>query len=129
MLEPQMMIRRSISIALVSVLAGVLGMFTFAAPISQTTGTWHSLGSLVDARQGASATMLDDGRVLVAGGSNATGLLASAEVVSAGGSSVAVAAMNLPRTGHTATKLRDGRVLVTGGTGAGGDATASAEIF
>src|SRR6188474_2754959 len=105
MLEPQMMIRRSISIALVSILAGALGMFTFAAPISQTTGTWHSLGSLVDARQGASATMLDDGRVLVAGGSNASGLLASAEVVSADGSTVPVAGMTMARSGHTATKL------------------------
>ncbi len=123
-----MMIRRSISIAFVSVLAGALGMFTFAAPISQTTGTWQPLGSLVDSRQGASATMLDDGRVLVAGGSNASGLLASAEVVSADGS-MAVAAMNMARSGHTATKLRDGRVLITGGTGAGGAATASAEIF
>ena len=124
-----MMIRRSISIALVSVLAGALGMFTFAAPISQTTGTWHSLGSLVDVRQGASATMLDDGRVLVAGGSNASGLLANAEVVSADGSTVAVAAMNMARTGHTATKLKDGRVLITGGSIAGGAATATAEIF
>ncbi len=42
-------------------------------------------GSLTEARQGATATMLDDGRVLVAGGANASGVLASAEIVSADG--------------------------------------------
>src|SRR5580765_422263 len=124
-----MMIRRSISIAVVSALAGVLGIFTFAAPTPQQTGTWQMAGSLSDARQGASAVMLNDGRVLVAGGANASGVLASAEIVSADGSSVAVASMNVPRRGHTATKLTDGRVLVTGGTGVDGNATASAEIF
>jgi hypothetical protein len=83
-----------------------------------------------------SATVLQDGTVLVAGGTlfysgaSASGtptmfVLASAEVfVPASGAFTSTAPMDTARSGHTATLLQDGRVLVAGGTD-----LPSAELF
>ncbi|HET7486720.1 MAG TPA: kelch repeat-containing protein [Acidimicrobiales bacterium] len=65
-----------------------------------------------------SATLLDDGRVLVAGGTDGRGPLASTEIYDpATGTWAVTAAMGQARFDHTATKLADGRVLVVGGQG------------
>jgi MYXO-CTERM domain-containing protein len=62
------------------------------------------------------ATLLPDGRVLVAGGSGAGGFLASAEIFDpATGVWTSAGTMTSPRAFHTATLLPDGRVLVVGG--------------
>lgn len=89
---------------------------------------------MVTGREGHTATLLADGRLLVSGGDDDFGTsFASAEVFDpATGTFSATAAMAMPRTQHTATRLQDGRVLVTGGTDSP-DAltgqTASAEIY
>ena len=77
---------------------------------------WALTGSLNEARSGHTATLLSDGRVLVAGGLAPSAITASAEVFDpvAGVWSV-VGSMAAPRVGHTATRLADGRVLVVGG--------------
>jgi uncharacterized ubiquitin-like protein YukD len=74
------------------------------APMSMTTG------SLATARSGHTATLLDDGRVLIVGGSGDT----SAEIYD-GGNVSATNNTNHARSGHTATRLSDGRVLIAGG--------------
>lgn len=64
-----------------------------------------------------SATLLQDGRVLVCGGADTTGAgQASCEIYDpATNAWAAVTPMSAPRIGHGATRLADGRVLVTGG--------------
>src|SRR5688572_12825461 len=122
-------VRRLASIILAAAAAFTFSIFSYATPSPRPTGTWQALGALLDVREGASATALDDGRVLVAGGRNAEGVLASTEVIAAGGASMLAAPMHVARRGHTATMLDDGRVLVTGGYGVDGAALASAEVF
>ncbi|MGH9282643.1 MAG: kelch repeat-containing protein, partial [Acidimicrobiales bacterium] len=57
-----------------------------------------------------------DGRVVVVGGVNPNGQLASTEVYDPGpGSWTASGALATPRANHTATALPDGRVMVAGG--------------
>jgi VCBS repeat-containing protein len=84
---------------------------------------------MVVAREGHTATVLQDGRVLIAGGSNLNGVLASAEIYDPQTRAfTAVGGMNTGRVGHTATLLRNGKVLIAGGTSATGPLN-SAEIF
>ena len=76
---------------------------------------WAPTGSLNVARSFHSATLLQDGRVLVAGG-RGFGVLDSAELYDpATGTWSLTGRMSMPRVGHTATLLSDGRVLVAGG--------------
>ncbi len=88
-----------------------------------------STGSLIAARDGNTATMLTDGKVLVAGGYGTGGPLNSAELYNPStGTWTATGSMVTNRYNHTATLLLDGRVLVSGGDSTGGELS-SAEIY
>ena len=83
------------------------------------------------ARTGHTATLLDNGRILLFGGVAAT---ASAEVLTPGTTPSSIntfAPPNSARIGHTATLLPSGKVLIAGGStsGAVGAAVATAELF
>ncbi len=105
--------------------AGVL-----KATLPQTMiGTWTSAASLSQPRSNASAVMLSDGRILIAGGDGGNGAIQSAELFDINGSVSSAAAMNVARSGHFAVVLNDGRVLVGGGNSSGGGTTNSAEIY
>ncbi len=92
------------------------------------TGNWSATGSLSVARRNHTATLLSDGRVLIAGGvvDNPDGTistLATAEVYDpATGGWSSAGTMNSPRGLHTATLLESGKVLVSGGDGLAGTA-------
>ena len=83
-------------------------------------GAWHQAAPTAIARYAHTATLLADGRVLVAGGTTSGfTTLNSAEIYNpAGDTWTPAASMNNGRTGHIATRLADGRVLVAGGAGA-----------
>jgi len=100
-------------------------------------------GAMGTERAAHSATLLANGKVLIAGGFNSTANLASAEVYDpAAGAFVATGTMTTVRLSHTATLLANGpattngKVLITGGSdsasnfefNASGD-LATAELF
>nr|UXE44502.1 hypothetical protein Hi04_10k_c2476_00016 [uncultured bacterium] len=77
------------------------------------------------------ATLLTNGKVLVAGGVDEQGHPTSEAglVDSASGTLATTGGLVTARVGHTTTLLNDGRVLVTGGTDNSGNDTATAELY
>jgi hypothetical protein len=81
------------------------------------------------AREWQTATLLSDGRVLITGGFDSPGYLATAELYDPqSGTFSPTGSMSSARSGATATLLSDGRVLITGGYGGSGP-LATAEIY
>src|SRR6266513_3714758 len=115
---------------LLSTCAALLGapMATQGTPVN-----FVITGSLATARAGQpsghTATLLPNGKVLVAGGGDINGIHASAELYDpASGAWSATGSLATARSGHTATLLPNGRVLAAGG-GDGGSIHASAELY
>jgi hypothetical protein len=81
------------------------------------TETFSATGSMSIARTGHTATLLNNGTVLITGGENpGLGFLDTAEIYDpATGNFALVRNMAQPRYGHTASLLGDGRVLIAGG--------------
>jgi hypothetical protein len=92
-----------------------------------TAGSIRSAGRMNAGRAAHTATLLNDGRVLIAGGFS-DGSLASAEVYDPQSRLFkSVGSMASSRAGQAATLLPDGRVLITGGYN--GEYLRSCEIF
>jgi hypothetical protein len=80
--------------------------------VAQILGT----GQLNIERRSHTATVLENGRVLIVGGDNQNGIVSQAEIFDpVSQTSALAAAMVRPRTDHSATSLSDGTVLVIGG--------------
>jgi hypothetical protein len=101
-----------------------------------STGRWTLTGSMREAREGHAAVRLENGQVLVLGGSNASDarparLLSSAELYDPStGIWTETGHLKSARSGATATLLPDGTVLVTGGVSSSADRPErSAEIY
>jgi len=116
----------------VVVACAMVGVLLLAPP-ALAAGTWTATGSLTTTRIDHTATLLSNGKVLVAGGFVGTlpnPVLASAELYDpATGAWSATGSMVHPRHLHTATLLHDGRVLVAGGAGPDGNQQQSSELY
>jgi hypothetical protein len=85
------------------------------------TGTWTSTGNLNAARRNHTATLLPNGKVLVAGGDTLLGHSTELYDPATGMWSI-TGNLNIARAYHTATLLLNGKVLVAGGFLAGNTA-------
>jgi hypothetical protein len=130
--------------------AGVEGILDSAEIYDPVTGTFAPTGRMHQSREFHTATLLPDGRVLVAGGlsgserGTASGIvLASVRTAETSSSVLDTAELYDPATGtftetgsmstfrdnHTATLLEDGRVLVVGGGGEAYASSPSADVY
>jgi N-acetylneuraminic acid mutarotase len=98
------------------------------------TDSWTPTGSLHEVRGGHTATLLTNGKILVAGGfsqsDHATGPMNRAELYDpATGTWTLTGAMSADRWLHTATLLPNGKVLVVGGLNQSLGTNNSAELY
>lgn len=104
--------------------AGGLSTEAYPGGVSPTLELWDPVSRgwrlvaqpLQQARQGHTATLLPDGRVLLVGGYTATGMAASAEVFDPRSETTElIPSPLLARAGHAVAPSPDGTVLIAGG--------------
>ena len=112
-------------------LALALCLAPAAAQKPTAIGAFEPVGDPLAARTQHTATLLADGRVLIAGGADGNrGTHASVEIYDPASRSFSFAGMlQSARYAHSATLMPDGRVLIAGGNDANGAAQSSAEWF
>jgi hypothetical protein len=109
---------------------GATDFMTSAEIWDPATGSFEQAGTLLGGREGHTATLLQDGRVLIAGGTGVDRPPAPAEIWDP-------STMSFSPTGSPAvslfearaTLLPDGRVLIVGSSETGGVAVTSAEVW
>src|SRR5262245_30845365 len=110
------------------ILLAVVMVCTFVA--GTAAQTWTPTGTMTTGRAGHVAVLLQNGKMLVAGGANTLSFLSSAELYDPlTGTWTSTGSMTTARVYHTAAVLLDGSVLVTGGFNSSAQALSSAEVY
>jgi uncharacterized protein YjdB len=95
-----------------------------------TAGTFTPTGNLNIARESHTATLLTNGKVLIAGGSGSQGRLASVELYDPVAKVFSLTgSLAYARAGDTATLLNSGQTLIVGGAGPSNHILAAAELY
>src|SRR5262249_13230201 len=116
---------RSVVFPLLLLSAGL----AFVQPCAGAPFLFEDTGSLGTARSAHTATLLSNGKVLVAAGFGGGLFLANSEVYDPGsGTWSATGSLGAARHSHTATLLPNGKVLVAAGVGSSGS-VAGAEVY
>ncbi|HET6930495.1 MAG TPA: Ig-like domain repeat protein [Candidatus Acidoferrum sp.] len=109
------------------------GALNTAELYDSSAGTFaFTTQNLTAARFGATATLLNNGKILIAGGENNGGVLNSAELYDpVADTFTATGNLNTARSGMSATLLGTGKVLIAGGSsdGTANGALDTAELF
>ena len=108
----------------------VIGAEHSSMVLAQSPGTFAATGDMTSRRFFHTATLLTDGRVLIAGGSMRESAAELFDLRT--GKFTATRNMTISREAHTATLLPDGKVLIAGGMTLSADGRsylASAEIY
>ena len=112
----------------VAVFGGQIGHIMDVSPVQTTkveifdptTNTWSDGGELQMTRQHQTASLLPDGRVLIAAGLSGSSPTEQCEIYDpASATSALIAPLHLARYEHQAVALSDGRVMVSGGRNGG----------
>jgi len=118
---------------LIGFTVGTICLANLVVVMMAHAGSFAATADMNSTRSDFTATTLANGKVLVAGGLDVSGFLASAELFDpATATWTPTGALNLTRDGHTATLLPDGKVLVVGGveaSDASSDSLADAELY
>ncbi|PYT18521.1 MAG: hypothetical protein DMG59_04015, partial [Acidobacteria bacterium] len=115
--------------ALPFLLAFAFGVLLYSFQPQRASNRWIAVGKMQSARAGACSVQLSDGRVLITGGEDSSGVLNTAEVFDSSGAFNAVTPMSSAHADHVCAALEDGRVLVAGGRLSGATASNVAEVY
>jgi hypothetical protein len=112
-----------------SAIVSPLAPLDIAELFDPTSKSFAATGSMANARQGQTATLLNNGKILIAGGVSAAGVLATAELYDPStGTFALTGSMTTARELHTATLLGSGKVLIAGGADNAGSLV-TAELY
>lgn len=119
-----------IALAVTSVAVGTT-VFQTAVSAAPEAGSVSAGATMLEPRSGHTATLLLNGKVLIAGGMRRNqDFYRSAEIYDpATGKFQATGEMSIGRVGHIAVLLRSGKVLIAGGWIGRSDSTDSAELY